>query len=179
MKHLLITFIAIFYVAFAQGQDPCDAEMKDTLTNSENKHYLKDFSWSKDVDNSETKEYSVMLRKNTKYNLQIGNSTYSETPIQFEFIYFETTKVRQEEQEIEVTNSQGYDTTVTTRPVKHELTGNKRIIEKIKIPPGKVSSFDFTIPATSSCKMKITNTKPGYICNHFTLFFVKQLPASD
>ncbi len=179
MKHLLVTFIAIFYVAFAEGQNPCDAKMKDTLLNSETKQYLKDFSWSKDVDDSETKEYRVMLRKDTKYSLQIGNSTHSEAPIQLEFIYFETTKVKQEEQKIEVTNRQGYDTTITTRPVKHEPTGDTRIIEKIKIATGKVSSFDFTIPATSECRVKITNTELGYVCSHFALFFVEKISGLD
>jgi hypothetical protein len=179
MRKLFITLTGILYALATIGQNPCDAKMQDTITNSRNAKFLKVFSWSKDIMNKETEEFTLMLRKNVKYRFMVGNSTHSETPILFTFIYLKTKTKRLKKQKIEFTNRNGNDTTINTKPVKHIPKGENTIIEKIKIAPGKVSSFDFTIPVTSECRVKISNTNPGYVCTHFTLFFVKKVSGFE
>jgi hypothetical protein len=174
MNKLLITITGILFTVATIGQNPCDAKMLDTITNAQNVHYLKDFYWSKDIMNKETKELSFILRKNVKYRFKVGNSIHSETPILFTIIYIKTKTKKLKKQEIEYTNRNGKDTTISTKPVKHMSTGKQTTIDKIKIAPGKVSSFDFTIPLTSECKVKISNTDPGYVCTHSSLFFVEK-----
>jgi hypothetical protein len=177
MKKLLITITGILFTVATIGQNPCDAKMLDTINHSQKVDYLKDFSWSKDIMNKETEEFSLIMRKNVRYRFKVGNSIHSETPILFTIIYIKTKTKKLKKQEIEYTNRNGKDTTINTKPVKHIPTGKQTTIEKVKIAPGKVSSFDFTIPLTSECKVKISNTDPGYVCTHSSLFFVEMISS--
>ena len=176
MKKIIIVLIAIFQGGIVFSQNPCDAKLADTLPeNLYGNFFLKDFSWSEDAQNDSKKEFAFMLRKNTKYGLKIGNSKFSETPVQCEVIFSKTTKSRGEEVEIEVTNEDGNDTTIRVKPVTHLETGKTFRITKVRVAPDEVTHFEFVVPETTKYKVKLTNLDRGYVCNHMVLYFVKKV----
>lgn len=181
MKKLWILLIATFMIKGVFGQNPCDAELLDTLLQtSDSKFYLKDMTWDSDLYEDKQWEQKLILRKNVRYQLAIGNSKNSETPVNFKFIYVESeTKKKKMKVPLKIRSPENHlvirDTIITLKTNNLEKTGKKQSLENLEISPGEVYSYDFVVNKTAEYRIRLSKENEKKQCIHMGLFFIKKV----
>lgn len=170
MKKLLILIVFIFPVSLTMAQSTCDAEMEDTLTNINYPNLLtRSIELNNENADENTKSMSMVLRKDIKYILRVGNSLNSKSAISVEL---SAKKIEDDSYvkipaKIEKTGSNSY----TISWAKGEKTEEQK--HQVQINPGVVSSIEVDIHKTDAYDLHFKAVENKKACSVMGIFVAK------